>query len=200
LHLPPPERDITCLLLSLETLEQIPNCHASCGSADFNAPHRRILSVFTLPSVPSPRVNVHVGAMLIDLHHLLIERGLSMTITSAGLLPATAKERLFREPFTIILPVSCETIRSIDPGLGTAVKSPMPFERLLAAPVKVPRELARLILMQAEQFRRLARGTDDMVVHDELIALAGRCDVAAATMLSHAGGHADNYTSHLRQK
>ena len=77
------------------------------------------------------------------------------------------------------------------------MKSIIPFGRLLDAPVKVPRELARLILTHAEQFRRLARGTDDMVVHDELIALAGRCDVAAAGMLSHAGGHAGDLTSHL---
>jgi hypothetical protein len=80
------------------------------------------------------------------------------------------------------------------------VKNVSPVERLRAAPGDPPRELARLILAQAERFRRLARGTDDTVVHDELMALAGRCDASAAAMLSHAGGNAGNLTSHLLQK
>ena len=80
------------------------------------------------------------------------------------------------------------------------MKSVSPLERLREAPVDAPRELARLILTQAEQFRRLARDADDMVVHDELMALAGRCDASAAAILSHAGGHAGDLTSHLLQK
>ena len=80
------------------------------------------------------------------------------------------------------------------------MKSASPFQRLREARVDAPRELARLILTQAEQFRRLARDTDDTVVHDELMALAGRCDASAAAMLSHAGGHAGDLMSHLLQK
>jgi hypothetical protein len=80
------------------------------------------------------------------------------------------------------------------------VKKVSPFERLRETPVAAARELARLILTQAEQFRQLARDTDDSVAHDELMALAGRCDASAAAMLSHAGGHAGNLTSHLPQR
>jgi hypothetical protein len=80
------------------------------------------------------------------------------------------------------------------------VKKVSPFARLRETPVAAARELARLILTQAEQFRQLARDTDDSVAHDELMALAGRCDASAAAMLSHVGGHAGNLTSHLPQK
>jgi hypothetical protein len=80
------------------------------------------------------------------------------------------------------------------------VKRIIPSERLLDAPVKAPQELAQLVFTQAEQFRRLARDVADIVIHDELIDLAGRCDKAATAMLSHANGHAGNLTSRLVQK
>jgi hypothetical protein len=94
---------------------------------------------------------------------------------------------------------SWKTIQSVDPQVRAAVKSMSPFERLREAPVDTPQELARFILIQAEQFRRHARLTDDAVVHDELMALASRCDAAAAAMLSYAGGNSGNLISHLLQ-
>ena len=80
------------------------------------------------------------------------------------------------------------------------MKSAIPLERLRGAPVYAPRELARLVLTQAEQLRRLAADTDDTVVYDELMALAGRCDATAAAILSHAGGHAGKLTSQLLER
>jgi len=53
---------------------------------------------------------------------------------------------------------------------------------------------------EAEQLRRLAADTDDTVVYDELMALAGRCDATAAAILSHAGGHAGKLTSQLLER
>jgi hypothetical protein len=53
--------------------------------------------------------------------------------------------------------------------------------------------------MQAEQLRRLAADTGDTVIHRQLVDLAGRCDAAAATILSHWNGHADKLTSRVSQ-
>jgi hypothetical protein len=80
------------------------------------------------------------------------------------------------------------------------VKVASPLERLREAPDDLPRELARLILSQSEQLRRLARDAEDGVIHDALMALAGRCDATAAAILSHSGGHAANLTSRLSPK
>lgn len=77
------------------------------------------------------------------------------------------------------------------------MKSASPLERLREASPAAPRELAQLLLTQAEQLRRLAGSTDDAAIHGELVDLAGRCDAAAATILSHWHGHADKLTSRV---
>ena len=83
------------------------------------------------------------------------------------------------------------------PAHEVFLESALRFEPVEAAPVNSPQMVARHLLHEAEQLRRIAAAGNDPAIGDELMDLAGRCSAAAAILLSHAGGHADKLTSHL---
>lgn len=65
----------------------------------------------------------------------------------------------------------------------------------IRGPAARPRNLVEDLLAQAGHLRELAKNTDDLVVVEELLDAATRCDGAASSILSHWNGQRDQLMS-----
>jgi hypothetical protein len=80
-------------------------------------------------------------------------------------------------------------------GKGFAVDAVSIRRQPIRGPAARSRNLVEDLLAQACHLRELAKNTDDVVVVEELLDAATRCDGAASTILSHWNGQRDQLMS-----